>query len=564
MEPDKGAMDPRVAELLARMAEVSDDQLSDFEDMVVGALEEAAEAKDVATARAYADALETIRSEQSERIAQAEAKEAEIAAIMQRVKGSDAEAPDPDDADPDAEADDPSADADADPDADAPAEAPGVEGNRAAAAARPLPKISDLTRSRRVNPKQATERKTGATVVTAAVDVPGITAGTEIGDKETLRRAIFSRWQTLSGSQGLSGRIPVARITTEFPDDRILHSGDEEGNYNKLDKVLSPDALVASGGICAPVASSYDMLTLANAGRPLRDSLPRFGAERGGIRFIQASSVSDVAGAVDHVTEAEDTSGATKACLTITCEDVTEVLLSAVSRCLQFGNFNARTHPENVAHLTDLTVAAHARRAENELWDAMCSASTAVTSGEGLSAYRDVYATLARAAAQYRNRHRMSTMAVLRWVAPAWLADLLSADLVRQMPGDGTQAVARATMEEWFRRTGIAVTWTNEGGSAPDQVFATQGAGALLGWPSTVETLLYAEGTFLFLDGGTLDIGVVRDSSLILANDFQLFAETFENVAMVGPESLCLTLDICPSGLSSGQDDSFDPCTLGS
>lgn len=45
-------------------------------------------------------------------------------------------------------------------------------------------------------------------------------------------------------------------------------------------------------------------------------------------------------------------------------------------------------------------------------------------------------------------------------------------------------------------------------------------------------------GTFVFRDAGTLELGIVRDSVLRSGhNDFQLFGETFENVARVAPAS---------------------------
>lgn len=564
-------MDPRIMELLARLAEVTDDQLADLEDVIVAELETAAEEKNVETARELAEAIDKVRAERVERAAQAAARDAEIADIMQRVSADHDEDDADDDGDSDdddgtAAADDAPASSDPGSDSDSDSDSDPDEGS-ASKKERPLPKISDLARKRTATSSRSakpTERKAGTSVVVAATDVPGLTAGTEITDRETLRKAVVERWQTLSGARALSGRIPVAKVQMNYPDERVLRAGDEEGNYLKLSRVLSPAALVASGGICAPVSGLYDVTTLATGARPLRDSLPVFGAERGGIRFIRASSVSDVTDAITHITEAEDTSGTTKNCLTITCEAVQEVLINAVSRCLQFGNFNARTHPEYVAHLTDLTIAAQARTAEQNIWESMCDASTAVTAAENLSAWRDLYASVGRAAAMYRSRHRMAPNAMLRFVAPAWLADMLSIDLVRQMPGDNTVGgTAVSTFEAWLRTISVSVTWTLEGGTAPTQIFGTQGAGPLDGWPDTVETLLFPEGAFLFLDGGSLDLGVVRDSGLNATNDFQLFAETFENVAFMGPESLCLTMDLCPSGLVSGQDDSPLNCAAG-
>ncbi len=59
---------------------------------------------------------------------------------------------------------------------------------------------------------------------------------------------------------------------------------------------------------------------------------------------------------------------------------------------------------------------------------------------------------------------------------------------------------------------------------------------------------LFPEGTFLFLDTGTLELGIVRDSVLNATNDFEIFGETFENVAFIGVESLAVSSAICDSG----------------
>lgn len=38
---------------------------------------------------------------------------------------------------------------------------------------------------------------------------------------------------------------------------------------------------------------------------------------------------------------------------------------------------------------------------------------------------------------------------------------------------------------------------------------------------------LVSGGTWIYLDGGVLDLGLVRDSQLNSGNDFQIFGETF-------------------------------------
>ena len=72
---------------------------------------------------------------------------------------------------------------------------------------------------------------------------------------------------------------------------------------------------------------------------------------------------------------------------------------------------------------------------------------------------------------------------------------------------------------------------------------------------------IFAEGTFLFLDGGTLDLGIIRDSSLVGTNDYKMFVETFEGVAKVGVESLKVTSTIAVNGVAAALRDTTGAAT---
>ena len=496
-------VDPRLRQLLDRLAEVSDDQLGDLEDVIRAGVETAATQRDVAAARELANGLEQVRAERGARVARMAQEEQELGSLVRAARGE----PDP-------------------------ALVPEPEPDH-----RPLPSIADL----------ASRRTARASFLPGVRSRPWMTPdGSELNDIPSVARALGDRLRAGSRSTGRS-TVASLRWESEYAQHRRLTS-DEVENHGLVASITSMDSLTASGGLCAPAGASYDMLTLPTAARPLRDSLPRFGAERGGIRFLRASTIDDMDGAVDVITEAEDAASATKPCLTITCADVQEVLTSAVTRCLTVGNFNARTHPEMLEHVVELAISRQARLAETTLFTTMCNASTAVTAGENLSTTRDVIAVVARASAQYRSRHRLPDEMMIRAVFPSWLRDMMRADLSRSAPGDDTISVADARIATWFSNLHVAPVWSLDA----DQTFGVQAAGGLNPWPDAVTFLLYAEGVWLYLDGGVLDLGVVRDSVLNVTNDFQTFAEVFENVAQVGAESLCITADVCPSGITSG------------
>jgi hypothetical protein len=58
-------------------------------------------------------------------------------------------------------------------------------------------------------------------------------------------------------------------------------------------------------------------------------------------------------------------------------------------------------------------------------------------------------------------------------------------------------------------------------------------------------------GTFQFLDGRRLDLGVVRDSTLDATNDYETFLELFEGIAFRGNECPQVQSTIMPNGGSA-------------
>jgi hypothetical protein len=90
-----------------------------------------------------------------------------------------------------------------------------------------------------------------------------------------------------------------------YPEERIL-TQDAESNWAKVQAVTGPEALVASGGHSAPFEVKYDIFGLGTTARPLRDALPKFQADRGGIRFVTPPVLSSYANAVGIWTAAND------------------------------------------------------------------------------------------------------------------------------------------------------------------------------------------------------------------------------------------------------------------
>jgi hypothetical protein len=126
------------------------------------------------------------------------------------------------------------------------------------------------------------------------------------------------------------------------------------------------------------------------------------------------------------------------------------------------------------------------------------------------------------------------------------------------MPGDGTLSVSKAEIDGYLGALNVTVVPYMDSDTSSNTLITGQaGSAALNPFPNSLVWYLYAEGTFVFLDGGTLDLGIVRDSTLVGTNDYLMFLETFENVAKVGVESLKITSTININGSASALRDTL-------
>lgn len=368
-------------------------------------------------------------------------------------------------------------------------------------------------------------------------------------------------------------RAVTLRHDDLYSDDRRLDLGSHERNVAKVEAVVAAgmfgqESLTAAGGLCAPVAPDYSQVMISVADRPLRDDLPQFGASRGGIGFISPPTLTDLAAGVGIWTEATDANpgNSTKAIAQANCGDEVQVVVDAVTMRLELSNWS-RYFEERVTAQMDLLMANWARLAENNLLTGIDAASTATTAGQLLGITRDLLAVIDRTIEAFRWRYRMGANAPMRLVAPRWLNGAIRADLARQSPGDSGGGMDRlgvsdAEIDAWFAVRNVNVTRTLDD-VAPNWV--SQGVGQLAPWPEDLVLRVFHEGAFQFLDGGTLDLGIVRDSTLNEVNRYQTFAESYEAVAYRGLGSLKVTIQhVCPNGQAAELVDTTAECLTGS
>jgi hypothetical protein len=440
------------------------------------------------------------------------------------------------------------------------------------------PSVSSISRRRPARRAPRARSQDRPYSITAAAGVRGVNAGAELDDLDAVAAAIADRRDAFSRGSQPSGReqVTVATIHSEFPEDRRL-TDDPERNAAVIASVMrqvqqasDANALTAAGGLCAPVAVRYDLENISTAARPIRDSLPQFQAARGGLRWMDSPAFSDFSDAVgiwdvDDDTAAVDDENVRKPCLRVECGDENTAFIEAITACLEFGNFGARSWPEQTRDTTAKVMAFQARVAERELLRQMRATSTDVTYDQGLGAARQILHVFGVAAAGYRNRHRTAENFPLRAILPSWARELIRTDLANEAPGSTAErlATADATINGFFAVRNINVTWALDGEAGSDQDFGAQAAGQLAQYPVHVIAYLFHEGAFLHLDNGELDLGIVRDSTLNARNDYQQFSESFEALAHVGFQAFRMEIPVCPDGTTS-EPVTFDGHCVGS
>lgn len=582
-------MDPeqieRYRELLGRLAEPGDNPLTDAELVELGELsveygESLADTDTddaVAEIVAAADAAGAVRAEQGVREQAGADRAAARDAALARLNGDDADTPA--DGDTPADADTP-ADGGADETPAEPVAASGRPGaqhaanNARPAVARPAgrrPPGGQLAQRNRPETPSPTQVRPAALV--AAAQHPTLAQGAVIDDMGVLARSVFDAYRSGIGP----GRTNIARTVRDFPEDRIL-SGDAEGNSRRLGAVLDapagllgPRALVAAGGLCAPAQVEYEVPVIGDTGRPVRDFLTDFHADRGAVKWrdpISPAQLDDSAGVwtmgMDAANAASREAGddpvvPVKVCATVDCPDEETHELRAVWSCVEFRNVTARFDPEGTAATIRAAQIVWARRAENLLLADIEAFCNVVLWSKKLGAVRDFLAMLDHLRSYSEQIDRVAEGVRFRVLAPRWLRRQMVLDVTRMTHTSNFDSlrIADAILTRWLDDAGASCGWYWDGLSAAaapgggftppaappnfnpagnqfytplsGAAFLPGGAGLPIPkFPDKAAVYVYYEGDVLMGDGGTLDLGLVRDSALNASNAYLMFHESWE------------------------------------
>lgn len=402
--------------------------------------------------------------------------------------------------------------------------------------------------------EEIVEEPQGAVLV-AAAGVPDVRPGEQL-DPDGFTKIMLRQARRLGPPKHQAGgteeKYLLASAQFPFPEERRLTS-DIEANSRKIRALKNTEghSLVASGGLCAPATNIYSIPQFAVRSRPVRDALISFNADRGAVNVPVPTTLASAANAITVITEANDALGgtfATKSCLDQSCLDYVETAVTIISHCREYGNLNARSWPESVTFENELTMAEHARVAEGYLLDRIKALSLNVTSADVYSTTHDLIYAIVRTASSIRYILRTGESVRLRALLPLWVQDMMVADIAATQ---FDRFKSRAQVTQILRDAGIEPTfYLDTPSTGTTQAFADETASAIDDFPDVIQFAVFVEGAFIHVDGGSLELGLVRDSTLNSTNDFQMFGETFENVARLAPAQAArwVSATVCPSG----------------
>lgn len=407
----------------------------------------------------------------------------------------------------------------------------------------------------------------------AAVGVPNVEPGTSFADRRALATAIADRRGRFGNKIASGVRDDVVVASGAKGDFDFQLTGDAVENFAVLEAARGDnETVVASGAMCYPVAPLVEFYGLAEAQEPMGAKLVKIQAPRGLIRFLSPVDYRAQAGedAIGVVTAAEEAAGYVgqeggttplKKVARVECPEVSEAAVDSIYHSIRWGNLQHKTFPELVdKFLADLNVE-FASVKETRRLDYIDATSVQVTSTAAYGASRGLLYDWTQAAVGYRKRRGMKRDAMIQVVVPDWVIEFIKADMVN----DGDEGLSFLSIPDSeviaaLRSRHLDPVFVNDTATrliSTQRWTDDQEAGALNLFPGHVTAYLYAPGTYAELDAGTLDVGIVRDSTLNRTNDLEMFYEEYLATVKLGIESVGLTTAVLANGAGAANKTPF-------
>lgn len=443
------------------------------------------------------------------------------------------------------------------------------------------PSLSDAQRSA---PKVAAPARSADLAIVAASATADAAIGSQFTDLDALGKAVTSYARGMATSHGNPSYVPLATVRNSYDVvlDERTNPAHVEARFREMTargrSAADFAAMVAAGGWCAPSENRYSFFNIACEDG--RVDLPTFGVERGGVKWPVSPSLASVFtnpgafapfGATFSVssvpwlwTEGSDilaaTGSPTKPCIRVPCPTFDEARLECYGICLTVGNLTDNAFPESTRNTLALLMSAHYHASNLRYLATMSSLSTLSTPASGIGAAGSGVAApllgaVELAAIDYRTKYGMCEGDVLEVILPIWAKGAVRSDLAKRTGCCDMLAVTDAQIAEWFDRRGVRVQFVADYQVRTAGLPGVGDGDGLTAWPTAVEFMIYAAGTFMLGNGMSLDLGVVRDSTLNALNDHTAaWMEECHLIAKFGHESRRYIVNICTDGTTGAAD----------
>jgi hypothetical protein len=531
-------------DILTNFSEFDDERLAEYLDEVRAAFSTIADLDDATDdqldeAERYADHIESIVTEQQNRVAAADKRAERAAALRNRFTEAEPEA----DAEDEGEEDEPE---------------DVVEGEVVEVTAPAPTKVAAALDTKRRSTVTALARKVprpdkpktspSPVTITAAADVPEFATGSTIDDLTMLGQAAINRMRgfpTPNGdgeSQDLH-MYGTGMMRLDFPDELQINrttADDMEVLYHAIDESRLPQgSLVAAGGWCAPSETLYDLCSGETTEGMV--SIPEVQVNRGGIRYTSGPDFGTIYSNVGFCqTEAQAISGTAKPCFEVPCPTFTEVRLDVCGLCLKVPILTSVGYPELIQRWMSGSLIAHQHKMNAKVIAAMATAAGAalVPTGIGTTA-GDIRAGLGIIADGLRAKYRLGMSASFEAVVPFWIKGAIKADLALRT-GTDAASISDSDVQALFTSIGLNVQF----------VYDWQPLAAnAVAYPTTFQALVYPAGTFIKGVSDVINLSSVYDAASLAVNVYTgLFFEEGILVAKMCYEAALVTLPVCNAG----------------
>lgn len=418
--------------------------------------------------------------------------------------------------------------------------------------------------------------------ITAAANVPGINAGSDIKDMAQLTEAFLARVQSFGGSNPKdmqAGVYEMSPLASKFGVATIRRNERE----NVVDREMSLEqqfaaimnagklpegglqALTAAGGWCAPSETIYELFSY-HTSEGLID-IPEVTARRGGISFTKGPDFMTIFGNANAgfiQTEAQAEAGTTKPCYALTCPPFTEVRLDAIGFCATAPLLTEAAYPELVRQVLDMLGTGHARRKSASTISRIIAniatntgAQAAVTfapiGGAGnQSGLADSLAAVELRANQIRQTLAMSPNAVIEGMVPYWARGVFRTELSRRLGLTDPFRISDADIDSYWAVRNIRFQYVYDlqmlGATALGTVGGTNN---WTGWPTTLDFYIWPAGAYTRLVNDVITLNAVYDHDLLTGNQYTAaFVEEGIAVANTRGFGLKTTVALNPEGTS--------------